>query len=107
MNLRKVLHHYKAQNSDPNHFNDQVVQVNQILREDLREINKTYVKLVKDSEEAVKRRKLAQAKNEELSKQNQELQGKVQTMEKEFLRLQRRSQALDGLTMPTEAARSI
>ena len=84
-----------------------MVQSNQILREDLREINKTYVKLVKDSEEAVKRRKLAQAKNEELSKQNQELQEKVQTMEKDYLRLQKRSQALDGLTMLVEATRHI
>ena len=52
-------------------------------------------------------RKLAQEKYEELSKHNQELQGKVQTMEKEYLRLQRRSHGFNDLTMLTKETRSI
>ena len=70
MNLQKALRHYKTQNSHLNHFNDQLVQANRRLREDLEEINTNYVESVQVAEEAVKRRKLPQEKNEEISKQN-------------------------------------
>ena len=40
--------------------------------------------------------------NEDITKLNQELQEKLQAMEKEYSCLQRRSQAMDGLTMLLE-----
>ena len=70
MNLMKALHHYKDKNPHLNHFNDHLVQANQISREDLEEINTNYVELVQDVEEAIKRRNLAQERNEELCKKN-------------------------------------
>ena len=82
--LKKALHHYKAQNSHLNHFNDQLVSTNRRLREDLEEINTNYAKMAQPTEEVVRKRKLAQEKNEELSRKNQELQGKWQAMEKEY-----------------------
>ena len=45
--------------------------------------------------------------NEYITKLNQELQEKLQAMEKEYPHLQRRSQAIDGLTMLLEATRHI
>ena len=55
----------------------------------------------------MRRRVLAQEMNEYITKLNQELQEKLQAMEKEYPRLQRRSQAMDGLTMLLEATRHI
>ena len=73
INLQQGLHHYKTNNSHLDHFTDQLVQANRSLRENLEEMNTNYVELVQDVEEAMKIRKLAQTKNKELSKYNQEL----------------------------------
>ena len=70
-----------------NNLNDQLVQQNRILREDLEEIHTNYVELVQATKEDVRRRKLAQENNEELSRKNQYLQEKLQALDKEYSRL--------------------
>ena len=70
-------------------------------------INSNYAEIVQVFEEVVKRRNTAQETNDKLLKQNQELQDKVLAMEKELSRLQRRSQALDDLTMIVEFSRRL
>ena len=49
------------------------MSVKRIIRHDLEEINANYAELVQVTEEAVKRRKMAQEENAKLLKQNQEL----------------------------------
>ena len=39
MNLKKDLHHYKAQNTHLNQLNDQLVNYNRMISQDLEEIN--------------------------------------------------------------------
>ena len=97
-NLRKALHYYKVHNSDLNNLNDQLVNENHMIRQDLEDINANYAELVRVTEEAMKRRKMAQEANAKLLKQNQELQDKVPAIEDELSRVRRRSEALDGLT---------
>ena len=102
-NLRKALHHYRAQNSHLNHLNDQLVNANRMIRQDLEDINANYVELVRVTVEVVKRRKTAMEENAELLKQNQTLQDRLPAVEEELARLRKRSQALDGLTILAEA----
>ena len=81
--------------------------VNRRLREDIEKTNANYQDLITTSKEVLGRKKLTQQQNEELVSQNKELQDKIQTMDVEYTRLQKRSQALDGLTMLAEATRNI
>ena len=55
----------------------------------------------------MRRKKITQQQSEELISQNKELQGKIRMMDAEYTQLQKRSQALDGITMLAEAARKI
>ena len=59
INLKKALHHYKAQNIHLNQLNDQLVNANRMIRQDPEEINSNYAELVQVAKEAVKRRKIA------------------------------------------------
>ena len=54
-----------------------------------------------------RKNKLTQQKNEELITHNKDLQSKIQKMDVEYSRLQKRPHALDGLTMLEEAARKL
>ena len=75
-----------------------------MIRQDLEEINANYAELVQVSEEAVKRRKMSQQVNLELLEQNQKLQDILSAMEEELVRIQKRSEVLDGLTILAEVA---
>ena len=100
--LKISLQHYKYQNEYLNDFNDKLMQENIRLREYLEETNANYQELIISAKEVMRRNKLTQQQNEELTKQSKELQYKVQVREEEHARLQRRSQGLDGLTMLVE-----
>ena len=103
----KSLQYYKAQNGYLNDSNDQLMLENRRLREDMEETNTSYQELITSSKEVLRRKKLSWQKNEELISQNKEIQGKIQTMDAEYSRLQKRSWALNGLKMLVEAARKI
>ena len=66
-----------------------------------------YAELVRVIEETVKRRKMAQEAYDELLKQSHELKEKVPAIEEELNQIWRRSQALDGLTIPAEVAHKL
>ena len=57
------MQHYQKQNGHLNHINDQLVKANSMIRHDLEDMHTNCVELAKVSEEAVKRRKLAQQEN--------------------------------------------
>ena len=80
---------------------------NRRLREDIEETNANYQDLITTSKEVLGRKNLTQQQNEELISQNKEFQDKIQTMDAEYTRLQKRSQALDRLTMLAKATRKI
>ena len=77
---------------------------NRRLREDLEEIDVNYQELITVSKEVLRRNRATQQQYEELINRNKELQDQIQSMEIEHSRLQKRSQALDGLTILAEAA---
>ena len=56
----KEIEQLRRQNEHLNHINDQLVKSNTMLKEDLQEVNPNFAELIQVSEEAVKRRKLAQ-----------------------------------------------
>ena len=78
-----------------------------MLKEDLQEVNQNFAELIQVSEEAVKRRKLAQEERDQLLKDKEELTTKLCGMKKEIRRLQAESSALDGLATLAEATRRI
>ena len=68
-----------------NESNDRIMQMNQILRKYQQELNKNYAELVQVAQEEVKRRKVAQQRNEELSKHNEYLLERLHVIEKECM----------------------
>ena len=97
----------RRQNEHLNHINDQLVESNTMLKEDLQEVNLNFVELIQVSEEAVKRRKLAQEERDQLLKEKEELTSNLCGIKKDIRRLQAKSRALDGLATLAEAARRI
>ena len=66
MNLKKDLHHYKAQNTHLNQLNENLVNSNHMISKYIEEINSNYAELVQVAEEAAKRRKMSQETNGKL-----------------------------------------
>ena len=63
------------------------MQANQMLRKYLEDLNANYEEFSQLTEEAIKRRKVVQQRNEDLSKQKEELLKKLKASEKECLQL--------------------
>ena len=78
-----------------------------MLKEDMQEVNQNFAELIQMSEEAVKRRKLAQEERDKLLKDKEELTANLCGMKKDIRRLQAKSRVLDGLATLAEAARRI
>ena len=60
---------------------------NSMIKQDLEDMHTNCVELAKVSEEAVKRRKLAQQENSELMEQNKKLKDQLSALEIELARL--------------------
>ena len=78
-----------------------------MLKQDLQEINKNYSELAQVVEEAVKRRKIAQEKNIHLITEKKEIEETLTQVQKEYNRLQKKAQALDGLAALAEVVRRL
>ena len=105
--LKKSLTYFKDQNGYLNDANEKLMIANKRPREDLEESNASYQELIIASKEVLRRKRVTQQQNKELMGQNKELQTKIQTMDAEYTRLQRISQALDGLTMLSGASKKL
>ena len=99
-----------------NQINDGLMKSNRMLKQDLQEVKKNYSELIQVVEEAVKvqvveeavqRIKVVQKQNVQLVKDKEELEKRLNYMQKEFNRLQRKARALDGLATLDEEARRL
>ena len=102
--LKKSLQSVKEHNMYLNESYEKLMISNRILHEDLEEIDTSYQERISVSKEALRRKKVMEQQYEEMVEQNMDLQKRMQAMETEQSRLKKRPQALDGLTIPTEAA---
>ena len=82
-----------------NESNDVIIQTNQMLRKGLQKLNANYVELVEATEEAVRRRKVAQQKNEEKTNKGEEIMNNLCVMQRECSFLQKKAQSLNGLVV--------
>ena len=103
----KFSQQYKVQNEYLNDANDKLMQANRILRGYLKEVNGYYQELIIVAKEALKRNKNAQSQIEDLTRENEELSNKVKVLEAERVRLLKRSQVLDGITILAKETRQI
>ena len=110
-NLRKALQQHKSQIHFLNESNDRIMTTNKRLREYLEYINAHYQELIAVSKESLKRKKEIenQAENlteqiQDLNKQNKVFSSGVKSMETEQARDNKKSRALEGITMLAEAS---
>ena len=73
----------------------------------MEEIDANYQELITVSKEVLRRKRATQQHYEELINQNNELQDWIRAMESKQSRLEKRTQALDGLTILAKAARKL
>ena len=94
--------------------NDGLVTTNRKLREDLEEVNSHYQELITVSREALKRKRKIESQFtmlkqtiQDLQQHNEELTGKIASMETDQLKERRKAQALERIALLAEAAKDL
>ena len=94
--------------------NDGLVIANRKLREDLEEVKSHYQELIIVSREALKRKRKTESQFtmlkqtiQDLQQHNEELTGKIASMETYQLKARRKAQALEGIALLAEAAKDL
>jgi len=113
-NLQRSVKQYKYQIEYMQDTNDGLVIANRKLREDLEEVNSQYQDLITVSREALKRKRQIERQFTEWKQtiqdrqqHNEELTRKIADMETDQLKARRKSQALEGIALFSEAAKDL
>ena len=113
-NIWKSIKKYKYQIDFLHETNEGLVVANKILREDIKEINSHYQKLIVVSKEALKRKRQTQTLCAELKQtiqevthQNKELSKRFEDLEAEQQWTRRKTQALEGKALLDEASKDL
>ena len=113
-NLWRSIKQYKYQIEYLHEANEGLVTASRTLREDLEEVNSHYRELITVSKEALKRKRQTQSlfielkqTIQELTQQNQEMSKRVEDLEAYHRKARRKSQALEGIALLTEAPKDL
>ena len=113
-NLQRSIKQYKYQIEYLHETNEGLVTTNRRLREYLEEVNSHYQELISISKEALKRKRQTESlftelkqTIQEMTQQNEDLTKRVEYLEADHQKARRKTQALEGISLLSEATKDL